>query len=217
VDKSFPSLAHPLGEIEPSMQIDKAIDQLQSHGFHVTVRSWVLGDPTLCVATLADEADARSEDFIQAFKDVLWIYLRDGQWGFAKWEFTGGFGPNDIDFITPTLDEAVSVLLNYYFGEPIALGDWLVPVHMHPEWNMDRLRAAIDQAQPISHDTWDAIQREHQQLFSGRPRPATLSDTFPYLFVTISHVKKTNIQLHLKRDLRHAFVVPGSESPNPAL
>lgn len=199
------------------MQLDQAIAQLQSYGFYVTVRSWAMGDPTLVVATPADEAGNRGEDYIQALKDVSWIYFRAGQWGFHKVDHTGGIGPNDIDYPTATLDEAVSVLLNYYFGEPVAVGDWLIPIHKHPEWDLDAVQSAIDQAQQISPDKWIAIQREHKELYFQLARPTTFSDLFSYVFVTVSHVHKTDLRLHLRRDLRHAFVVSGfaSASLNP--
>jgi hypothetical protein len=201
-----------LAESEATMQVEEAIAELQRHGFNVGVRSWSMGDPTLEVATFADEQYHHGEDLIRTIKDIAWIYFRDGHWGFHKVTSIGGIGPHDIDYPTDSLDEAVSVLLTYYFREPITVGNWIVPIHMHPEWDRTRIQVAIDQAETISPDRWDVIQREHRELYSQRARSKQFSDVFKYLFETIFHTRRTDIQLHLRRDLQSAFVVPSAAS-----
>ena len=60
--------------------------------------------------------------------------LEEGSGGilFTCWEYSPGPGPNDFKVAFKTLDEALLAAWYFYFGEPVGVGEWRVPMHQHP-------------------------------------------------------------------------------------
>lgn len=46
------------------------------------------------------------------------LYPKDGKWIFELWEFMPGPGPGDFRVEFASITDAVSAILDYYFGDP---------------------------------------------------------------------------------------------------
>jgi hypothetical protein len=139
------------------------------------------------------------------------IYYEKEQWGFRKWDYCPGPGPDDIDFQSESLEMITQVDLNYYFGEPTILNKWVLPVHKHPEWDIARLHRALNTATQISLPQWQSI-REEAVANRNRLHPlGTMLQIFACSFNPIAHSEDSNLTLYLRRDLAEAFIVASQD------
>lgn len=137
------------------------------------------------------------------------IYSEKGHWGFRKWDYAPGPGPDDIDFQTETLEQAVYALLNYYLGKPMILNKWIIPIHKHPEWDAERLIAVVKSGISITLDEWETIHSEYvNKRIKLRSYP--LAEIFACLFNPIAHSEDSSLILYLRRDLNAAYIVRSS-------
>jgi hypothetical protein len=183
------------------MNLQEAKAELESRGFFVYERSWVLGDPTLMIARLAERSVIHENDSITAFEELCYIYFKDNHWGFFRVTGAGGFLPDDIIKDTATLDEAMAILREYYFGVPIVIDGWIVKKHKHPEWAEDKLREAVKKAKTITKTEWDDLHYDFRSL---------IDNEYHGKFNPIAHSENPTIALQLRRDLGDAYIVTGS-------
>jgi hypothetical protein len=76
-----------------------------------------------------------------------------------------GPGLDDFQCELATIEEAVEKILVYYFGEPTIIGDWVFPLHLHPELPVDRVQTALSQASILTEKQFEAIQSERRAHF----------------------------------------------------
>ncbi len=192
------------------MDLDQATTLLESRGFVVWRRSWTMGDPTLQIIyplSALDGKDANGDITINRDVSISWIYFDKDHWGFHKWDCVPGPGFHDMHYDTNTLDEAMTVLLDYYFGEPVFIDGWILPQHKHPEWSLERLTEAVKGAKNVNEEEWHSIEARYIQIWREIPRSATLATRHACLFATFSHAESIKAKLALRRDLGEAFIV----------
>src|SRR5262249_24971870 len=148
----------------------------------VIPRRWVLGEFSFVISRSRTPVDE-----IVQLGDVSWIYFENAMWGFRKWEYALGPGPDDIDFQAETLGRIVNSALDYYFGEPIIVNGWILPVHKHPEWSTERLNSVLEGANQITAEEWKTIRDEYIRLRLQLHGKGTLPRIFACMFNPIAH------------------------------
>jgi hypothetical protein len=133
---------------------------------------------------------------------------RSHQWEMRRWDWTPGPGKGDFVFESAHLEVIVNAVLNWYFGEPMILCGWIVPVDKHPEWDAKRLPQVLKSAKEIPLDDWKVIEKTYgERRIKLHGTPATLTQIFSGLFNTIHHSEDSSLTLYLRRDLEEAFIV----------
>jgi hypothetical protein len=183
------------------MNLQEAKAELESRGFIVREESW-RGEPTLTIVQLSERSVVHEDGSITWPEDLCnIIHFKDNHWRFWRVAGEGGLLPDDIQVDTATLDEAMAILREYYFGEPIIMDGWLVKKHKHPEWDEDKLREAIKKAKKISKAEWDDLHYDFRSL---------VRNEYTSKFNSIAHSEDPTITLQLRRDLGDAYIVTGS-------
>src|SRR5262249_36760243 len=142
-----------------AVETDAAIRKLESAGLIVIPRVLPLEDFSFGIARSRIPSGK-----ISHFKDVSRIYFENEMWGFRKWEWVPGPGPDDIDFQAETLERIVNCALNYYFGKPTIINGWIIPVNKHPEWSAERLNSVLERAKQVTSEEWKTIRDEYIRL-----------------------------------------------------
>jgi hypothetical protein len=134
--------------------------------------------------------------------------LQTDAWVVWLWDYLPGPGPTDFVWSCASLNQAMSFVLDFYFGAPTIIGDWLVPLHRHPELMLPNVRDAIVRALPITGAAFQALTDEYRQRqprSSWEDRP--WSKVFQTSFLTIPHQHDPTTTLFLRRDLQEALTV----------
>ncbi|MEP7287192.1 MAG: hypothetical protein ABI947_15665 [Chloroflexota bacterium] len=152
--------------------------------------------------------------------DYSSIRLLEFGWYFIKYDGIPGPVYNDTICRFFTLDEAVTAAINYHTGKPIVVGDWICPIHQHPEWNIEKLSALIPQAKLTTLTEWQNIESYFDGLFGtrvmafmeGRSVPKWEGDgwEWPIFVMPINHVSRSDLTLWVRRDLEQAWIVAGN-------
>lgn len=79
-------------------------------------------------------------------------------WKLQSW--LGHPGPIESDFIAifNEIDNVYESLFDFYFGSPVIINGWVVPLHHHPELDQKLVEAALLQAKVISPKDFSVIQ-----------------------------------------------------------
>lgn len=140
-------------------------------------------------------------------------------WHFFVWNSVPGPGPADFEHRVTEAGELLSVVLQFFLGEPLTIEGWVVPKHRHPEWNESHLRLAIAQAQPLSHSAWTQVyqrakKRYSSLLTSSRLSTVSWNEWYRCLFVPLvkrplaDHEHPSHEEtLWIRRDLREVYLV----------
>jgi hypothetical protein len=186
------------------MEVNEAVEILASTGLFVSHRL-VRGQVWIHIAR---GYELTTVEDIHVVHDAGRIYHENDQWCFMKWDCCPGPGLEDIDMPIGSLASAVQILITYYFGEPTIINQWLIPLHKHPEWDVERLSVALENARNVTPEAWQKIKSESTDRFLQlHTRGLSLTQIFAYHFIPIPHIGEPDLTLHLRRDLGAAYVV----------
>jgi hypothetical protein len=129
------------------------------------------------------------------------------EWILSSWE--GHPGPASGDFITEfdNLDAVYEALYQYYFGSPILLEGWIVPLHHHPELNEALVAKAIAQAIHIHRSQFNVIKESSARQLENIPLSEVWGLGLPFFFLEFRHTINTQEVCYLRRDMQEAFIV----------
>jgi len=88
------------------------------------------------------------------------LYRKDDKWIFHRWEYFPGPGPDDFSCEFPAIEAVVEAVLAYYFGHPTIIDGWIFPLHLHPELQEGKVRAALAQGVNIKEAQFEAIKKD---------------------------------------------------------
>ena len=123
-------------KIDPSL-----IDHLNNLGFiirsHEERFAWILHLPndrggnrreywTCSVIHLSANGQLKEVESFSALDSILYWDEDKQRWIFSVWEWTPGPGPGDFENYYTTLEEAVTDVEKYYFGDP----KWMNPLDL---------------------------------------------------------------------------------------
>lgn len=166
------------------------------------------------------------DGLIPAYEDSAWIWPLQDQWLFHYARSIPGPGPDDFEWGFSTPEEIIPFTQQFFLGQPVSLEEWLIPLHRHPEWNMERVRHSIAHALPLSEEAWHQtfsqaladrhrLFRESDHCQTRRPREVKWEEWFACLFVAIEHDNPLHEEtLYLRRDLEQAFLVKDKHCPS---
>lgn len=187
------------------MEIEVAIQRLEAAELTILPRIKPSGEGWITIARAIDPID--EGDGIGSLVDGSIIFYQDGNWVFRKWDWVPGPGYDDIDFRNENLEVILNVAIEYYFGEPILIDNWILPLHKHPEWSATRLPVVIESAKRITVTEWDVIRAPYTQRRWQLHPQGTLVEIFACLFNPITNSQYPDLTLYLRRDLAEAFIV----------
>lgn len=156
--------------------------------------------------------DGRSgEDLF--IEDPGFVEVVDDQWRFRNDPpaIFGGINPFAVRHPTESLDSAIDVAWNYYFGDPVVLDGWIIPIHRHPAWDIDAIRAAWKRQRVLTVQEWNerlnedlaALQRHNR---SADPEP----NVNPFAFLELKPVQPQRFAMYLRMDCGDVWRVENS-------
>lgn len=141
--------------------------------------------------------------------DTLEMNRLASRWTVVRWDCVPGPGPDDFHAEYATLDEALLSIWNFFFGQPIVIGDWVVPIHRRPFWTLGRLQYRLANLVHVSQSAFDAIaeQRRLRARTSPKKEPGFAYQAEVSQFLRCDHVSGSVLRLMVRRDLEEAYVV----------
>jgi hypothetical protein len=134
--------------------------------------------------------------------------LQTDAWVVWLWDYLPGPGPTDFVWSCASLNQAMSLMLDFYFGTPTIIGGWAVPLHRHPELSLPKVCDTIGRAVPITDSAFQVLRDEYRQR---EPRSSWQDQpwfkVFQISFLTIPHQHDPTLTLFLRRDVQEAFIV----------
>jgi hypothetical protein len=198
------------------IMFDKVIEAFHSAGL-ITFQN--PNDSQLIVAT--PQCASERGNFSLDHPDADYIEIRriGNGWQLYKLEGTPYPVDSDIDCYVAHLEDAVAAVVNYLTGTPITVGDWIIPLHQHPEWVEQGVLNAISQAVHVSSSDWiNAFCKIATKALPSAygleaySRGPVLEITLVNMIVPIKHASETDRLLFLRRDLQKSFMVYGNEN-----
>ena len=135
------------------MDFQEARKYLEDNGFVI-----------LSVSTDAPMAKLTRPEF-QTCSEICLIFQKEGKWFFQRWVYTPGPGPDDVVYESNDLRQTADVAIRYYCGSPLILEGWIFPLHKHPEWEEEVLRASFSKARIIRSEEWFRINTEYHRRY----------------------------------------------------
>jgi hypothetical protein len=188
-----------------------ALQRLADRGLHVRP---VLSMPNryriMRSYTVADD----NPHFIKP-EEMSQLYLDDSQWVFTNWQSVPGPGMNDFQCEFDTLEQSAEVAEQYYFGQPLIIDGWVVPLHRHPELNPLVAETAIANVSEMAGEAFMVLKKQMFESIWGFP-PGSLryEKVLQSTFLSIRHATDDSVTLCLRRDGAEAYIIPAGFYPH---
>jgi len=143
-------------------------------------------------------------------KREMYVFPRDGKWILDFWHCTPGPGENDFRYYCSSLDEVKEVVLEFYFGQTTLINTWVVPLHRHPELDLNKVELVIHKAETIQRKEFKQIQQQLDRLQESSDDQTNYlwPKVLEFCFLEIHNVNVLPAVLYLRRDASIAYVVP---------
>ncbi|RZI59638.1 MAG: hypothetical protein EOP37_10695 [Rubrivivax sp.] len=132
---------------------------------------------------------------------------------FSCWEYVPGPGPNDFHAEFKTLDAALLAVWYFYFGDPVGIGEWRVPMYRHPSWTLEKAAYRIANAISVTAAQFGRIEESRQassaaiSLAGPTPPGGRYEAALRSQFVACESASTPSRRLMMRRDLEEAYVV----------
>lgn len=132
---------------------------------------------------------------------------RDGLYAFSCWECTPGPGPADFSVAFADLNEALLAIWYFYFGEPVRIGEWQIPMHSNPDWSLGQVAFRIASAFHVTRAQFEAIAEARRDRFAGTLCEGRYEVAMRSQFIACPSALEPSHTLMLRRDLEEAYLV----------
>lgn len=142
--------------------------------------------------------------------DLLDISRFNTGWRVERWEHVPGPGPDDFSVAFATLDETLLAVWGYFFGKPISIDGWIIPMHRRPFWTLGRVQYCLANVVHVGPAAFDAIRERREQRargVAGKKEPGRADQAAASQFLRCDHVSEPNLGLMLRRDLEEGYVI----------
>jgi len=135
---------------------------------------------------------------------------------FRCWDYAPGPGKDDFSVEFGQLDDALLAVWYFYFGEPVHVNGWKVPMHQQPDWSLGKLAYRIANALHVSSNQFEALEESRRADFltafttsSGNrlPSEGRYATALRSQFIACPSTSMDLRTLMLRRDLEEAYVV----------
>jgi hypothetical protein len=138
-------------------------------------------------------------------EDPGFVECIGGEWRFRNVPpaIFGGVNPYAVRHPADSPDSAIDVAWTYYFGQPVVLDGWIIPIHRHPAWDINAIRAAWAQPTVMTTDEWakrlkaDLAALQHHNCESD-PEP----NANPFAFCQLQSTRSHRFAMQLRMDCR---------------
>lgn len=144
-------------------------------------------------------------DWFHRLEEVCYIFPIRERWCYRNWNGIGGRAPDDVHIEDLTLRTAVQYAEAYYFGEPLILDDWCFPVNQHPDWDIEQIRSAFQDALTVTYTDWLTLRHDRhvasKEWLQG-------DDRFCARFREIHSVRpRDDLRLWVRNDIKEMYFV----------
>jgi hypothetical protein len=134
---------------------------------------------------------------------------------FRCWDYAPGPGKDDFSVAFSELDDALLAVWYFYFGEPVQVTEWKVPMHQQPNWLLGKLAYRIANAVHVSSIQFEATEESRgadlvafTSSAGGRPpSEGRYAIALRSQFIACPSASTDSHTLMLRRDLEEAYVV----------
>ncbi len=142
------------------------------------------------------------------------LRLDDTNWFFEVLDFVPEPGLDDFQYEFASFDRAIDAVLDFYFGEPIIIDDWIIPSHRHPELPISHIKPVLTKATRVIQKTFDEIEEKHWdeiREYRKLGKWAHYREVWQYImqrqFLIFPHIEDDTVTLRLRRDGKKAYIV----------
>lgn len=154
------------------------------------------------VSVISYPCDGRAGEDV-FIEDPGFVESVDGPWRFRNDPpaIFGGINPYAVRHPCDSLDSAIEVAWNYYFGVPLVLDGWIIPLHRHPAWDIDRIRAAWERQTILNADEWTTKLKEDLTSLQRHDPASDPEPNFnPYAFYQLKSAEPQRFAMFLRMD-----------------
>lgn len=134
---------------------------------------------------------------------------------FSFWDCTPGPGKDDFSITFSDLDSTLLAVWYFYFGDPVQVAEWKVPMHQQPSWSLGKVAYRIASAVHLNSAQFDAIAeargRELIAPVSSTGGSVALESRYAIAlrsqFIACPSAATEATTLMLRRDLEEAYLV----------
>lgn len=134
---------------------------------------------------------------------------------FSSWDCTPGPSRDDFSITFSDLDSTLLAVWYFYFGDPVQVAGWKVPMYQQPSWSLGKVAYRIASAVHVNAAQFAAIAeaRGRELTAPGSSTGGNVSLESRYAialrsqFIACPSAAKDTTTLMLRRDLEEAYVV----------
>lgn len=157
-------------------------------------------------------SDGRTGEDV-SIADPAFVEYAESQWSFRNDPpvVFGGMNPSAVRHTTDSLDSTIEVAWNYYFGGPLLLDGWIIPLHRHPAWNSEAIRAAWRRQTVLTAKEWgDRVKKDLAALERHEWRSDREPNVNPFAFCQLASTAPQTFSIFLRMDCREVCRVEHS-------
>lgn len=143
----------------------------------------------------------------QALPDCYIYWFTNDTWQLSVWE--GHPGPRTDDFVRvfPSFDTAMEAVMAFYFGTPLTIQEWVVPLHRHPELEEAQVRTAIMKATLITKSNLKHVQDELVTDAKAHGLTSHWDIAWASDFLCFAHESDPHRTCWMRRNMSEAYIV----------
>jgi len=187
---------------------DEMIDFFNSKGLYTVQRNEPERPNALMIAGRVKEIRL-GDDRMNILNDITYIYVDNVGWTFEIFIGAIPYSLDDVVLNGLSSEDAIAKVLDYYFGKPLIIDNWIFPIHKHPDWDRVQLIETVKRAKPISVTAWEGIKTECDKRFQQIiKRDISLWNRYPeLLFIPFDNVENDQTKLWMRRDCKKMYIV----------
>lgn len=142
------------------------------------------------------------------------------QWSFENIVFYADVNALAVQCYRPLLDDTFSLAWDYYFREPVSIGQWSLPLYQQPSWTLELARSCVvNAAHQTASQMYDTLMASVKARATRASRWRHLDGYLPEFYELLPswdnllycRIAARNSEgepyLYLRSDLQQAFVV----------
>lgn len=162
--------------------------------------------PTITTSNRSDTKDKPDTSQKERILTISWS-IEHNAWVLVSVEGHGWFHKNDFICQFQTFDRVVEVVLDFYFGTPTIISNWVIAFHRHPELDKAQAQVAIAQAQRISRGEFEIIRTQIKSDVVEQKHSSDWEQAMRSDFHYFPHQYEADLTCAILRNAQTAYVI----------